>query len=210
MRFMLVDDEPVFQVGLREVLCGLRIPHEFQEYKQLPIPLTREATYQVDVLLYSVGKSCHKHTPLLNQFRKYNQSIKIILLSTSPSRTQLKAASEFGVHGYISKNASVDAFLDLVARVLTVDTIITSIPNLTELEEAGLVHLRADENTVKLTQNEVSILHAIAEGARTDEIAKKHHWSYSKTKKCIQQVLQKMQAPSRPLAVVKALHQGII
>ena len=133
--------------------------------------------------------------------------IEVVMLTGLSSGAVLGEALEAGCSGFVPKEANFD---ELIASIRTVVAGRVHVPQ--DLMIALVAHLRPHPSVLgsDLTPREAEVLHLLATGQSTAEIATQLFVSIHTVRNHIANVLSKLQANSRLEAVVVAVQHGLV
>jgi DNA-binding NarL/FixJ family response regulator len=126
---------------------------------------------------------------------------RIIMLTTFEGDVEIHRALEAGARGYLLKNMPPSEILDVIRQVHS---------GKKRIPAAIASHLAEHMGEETLTEREVEVLRAVADGNRNRDIAEKLFISEETVKVHIKHIMEKLAASDRTQAVSIALRRGII
>lgn len=212
IRAMIVDDVPLFRLGIRAtlerrgdftVIGEATDLHEVLAIVQLHVP---------DVVLVSGNLTGVDALDVVHALRQHHASIGILVLAELPSEEQLFQFIRVGVNAYEARTITQEALLDKICRVsdghyLLSDEVLR--PNAEKKCIPAHPRRSADEAPgvpSPLSLRELEILRCIAEGNSNKAIARILRISDQTVKNHITSTLKKLEVNDRTAAVVTALH----
>jgi DNA-binding NarL/FixJ family response regulator len=115
---LVADDHAVTRFGLiqlfRDALAADRI-FEAQTFSEA---LDRLRDASIRLAIFDLGMPGLDSPMNLAQVRKARPDIKVVVLSASERRTDILAALDAGVHGYLVKSANMDRLVSRIQHVL--------------------------------------------------------------------------------------------
>jgi DNA-binding NarL/FixJ family response regulator len=210
IRILIVDDHPVVRHGLRSLLAGhpdLLVVGEAEDGAQV-LPWLR--SYEADVILLDIQMKGRNGIEVARRVRRSRPEIKVIVLTTFDEESYLHDALEAGVHGYLLKSVSHESLPEAIRAVMRGEQQLS--PSLVSNVVANYRELarKQAQREAGLTQQDLDILSAIAEGATNKDIAVQFFWSDATAKRRVQEILGKLGASSRVHAIAEALRRGWI
>jgi DNA-binding NarL/FixJ family response regulator len=210
IRILIVDDHPVVRHGLKSLLAGhpdLMVVGEAEDGAQV-LPWLR--SYEADVILLDIQMKGRNGIEVARRVRRSRPEIKIIILTTFDEESYLHDALEAGVHGYLLKSVSHESLPEAIRAVMRGEQQLS--PSLVSNVVANYRDLarKQAQREAGLTQQDLDILSAIAEGATNKDIAVQFFWSDATAKRRVQEILEKLGASSRVQAIAEALRRGWI
>ncbi len=171
-----------------------------------------------DVVLVDVDGSSDSGLALARRVKQYSPSIGVIVLTSSPTDSQLFQALKAQAAAYSNKEITAEQLVDMIRRVAQgqhpINESLTSNPKVAEqvLYKFQELSLRSEAEAFisPLTSREIEILRYIAQGYLNKQIAVKLGISEQTIKNHVTSILRKLNANARTEAVVLAIKQGLI
>lgn len=124
-----------------------------------------------DILLLDLNLKEHDGLSLLEQLRKVNQNIKVLILTMYQDEALIDRARKLGANGYLPKNIGNE---ELLLAFREVETNSFYIPeSLRKKIEQRSAYRDQFIDKMKLTRREVEIIRSIADGQPSHQIAEK-------------------------------------
>ncbi|UOQ77720.1 response regulator transcription factor [Hymenobacter sp. 5516J-16] len=214
IRIFLVDDHAIVREGLRAALATeptLSIVAEAGNGQEL---LERLPTTPVDVVMLDMNMPVLDGLATTKRLREEFPDTRILILSMLNHERNIGQVLDAGAHGYVLKNA------DKSEIVVALHTVAAGKPYL--CSELGLVMLRkvlnltgsyGEEQLKKssdLSNREREVLHLIAEGLTTNEIADKLFTSKRTIETHRQNIIEKTQVKNTAALIKYAMEKGLI
>ena len=164
---LIIDDHRLFAEGLRSLLIswGYITVEVLTADNDLP---ARIGQYNPALMLVDITMNDIDGIALSAQIKKSYPVIKILIISMHARRIFIEKALQAGVDGYIIKNASDEELRAAVTGLLEGGRFFSN--QIKEVLVNGLSPAAA-ANEVTLTKREKDILHLMADGYSTKEIA---------------------------------------
>jgi DNA-binding NarL/FixJ family response regulator len=201
IRLGLVDDHPVFRLGLMRLF---ERGHDVQTQWELGSLEKLDDMLQsrpVDVLLMDLILGGEQDAlAATKEIREKYESVKVIILSGSLDFEWVGAARAAGAHGYLPKDLPI---ADMLAAIRGL-----AAPNFGRLAFDDLLtdRVRRAESKARLgtdlTRREQQVLAELRRGRSNKEIAARLGVSITTINKHVQQVLKKLQVRTRAQAVL--------
>lgn len=210
IRVLIVDDHPVVRHGLRSLLAGhpdIEVVSEAEDGAQV---LPSLETVEADLVLLDIQMRGQSGLQIARRIRKSFPSVKIIILTTYDDESYIHESLEIGVHGFLLKSTSHESLPDSIRAVMRGERLLSPeliTPVVANYEKLAQEHALRE---VGLTEDELSILTAIADGASNKEIAERLFWSEATVKRKVQEILEKLGASNRSQAIAEAIRRGWI
>ena len=210
IRVMIVDDHPVVRQGLRSLLSQYSDIRVVGEADGQPATLDMVAQLQPNVVLLDIRLPGPNGLDLARHLRRAGSEARIIILTSYDDEGYLREAAEAGVHGYLLKGASAEVLADSIRAVYRGEHRLSPAlagKALAQLEALSQAQLQSASG---LSDQELQLLHLIADGATTQDMAQALYLSESTIKRKIQDVLDKLHAANRAQAVAEAFRRGLL
>jgi DNA-binding NarL/FixJ family response regulator len=144
------------------------------------------------------------------QLRRSGAGARIIILTSHDDEAYLMEAAQAGVHGYLLKSTSAELLAEAIRAVHAGEHRLSPAlvsKALEQLEALSRAQAKAESG---LSDQELQLLHLLAEGAGTQDMARALYLSERTVKRKIQDILAKLGAASRAHAVAEAFKQGLL
>jgi DNA-binding NarL/FixJ family response regulator len=209
-RVLVVDDHLVVRQGLRSLLSQYPDIEVVGEADGGPAALKLITDLQPDVVLLDIRMAGPSGLEVAGQLRRSGAGARIIILTSHDDEAYLMEAAQAGVHGYLLKSTSAELLAEAIRAVhagehrLSPALMSTA---LEQLETLSRAHAQAESG---LSDQELQLLHLLAEGAGTQDMARAMYLSERTVKRKIQDILAKLGAASRAHAVAEAFKRGLL
>lgn len=207
---MIVDDHLVVRQGLRSLLAEYADVVVVGEADGGPSTLELIAQARPAVILLDIRLIQQSGLELARQLRRRQPDARIIILTSHEEESYLLEAAQAGLHGYLLKTTSAEVLADSIRAVHHGERRLS--PALAgkafaQLEAVIESHVRADSG---LSDQELSLLRLLAEGAGMPEMSQSLFLSERTIKRKLQDVMGKLGANSRAQAVAEAFRRGLL
>ena len=209
MRVLLIDDHALFRIGLSELLQrrGIEVVAAVGDGAE---GIQRVVDTQPDVVLLDMRMPQMTGLEVLRELKRMQQSMPVVILTTSRDETDVIAALQGGAQGYLLKDMEPDDLIDSLTDIVRGQTIVAN-----ELTMVLARALRGDEPETasvatvidNLTPRESEILCLLADGQSNKVIARNLGISDGTVKLHVKAILRKLQVHSRVEAAVIAVEQ---
>jgi DNA-binding NarL/FixJ family response regulator len=167
----------------------------------------------VDVAVVDLGLPDGSGEELIPVLRAAYPRAAALVLTYFSDRERLARAVEAGASGVLHKSASVEEVVEGVRRLHSGEQLLS----LEEVFEAlRLVDRERQKDREvglmfeRLTDREMEVLHALAEGLSDKEISERFHVGIATVRTHVTSILAKLKAASRLQALVLAVRHGIV
>ena len=209
IKVMLADDHVLMREGIRQLL-------EFDG----TISVVAEATNGVecmeqllsvhpDILLLDINMPVMNGIEVLQEIKKKNISVKVLVLTVHNEVEYLLKAVDIGVDGYIMKDAESAELKNAINCIMQGETYIQ--PSLVPALNNRLVSRDIDKEKINsLTKRELEVLIEVANGMFNKEIATSLNISERTVKNHISNIFKKIDVSDRTQAAVFAIKNNLI
>ncbi len=211
MRVLLIDDHALFRMGLTELLQrrGIDVVAAVGDCDQ---GIEWVVEKQPDVVLLDMRMPSMNGVQVLQELRRRNVAMPVVMLTTSREETDVVNALQNGARGYLLKDMEPDDLLKALNDIVAGQTVVA--PELTiVLAKAVQGEVAASPPShralAELTPRELEILCHLAEGQSNKVIARNLGISDGTVKLHVKAILRKLDVHSRVEAAVIAVEQSI-
>ena len=204
---LIADDHPMIRSGLDGLFSGTDIS------VVATVENTKDAVEQTvlkrpDVVLLDVRMNEGSGLDALEQIKKLEPNIPVVILSTYDNPTYVARAHALGACDYVTKGTSRDDLVRVIKAAASGESPI----------EVGLLYSVASTlgskksagDDVSLTNRESQVLRHIALGLSNREIANSLQISIETVKEHVQNILRKIRVSDRTQAAVWAVRRNIV
>ena len=211
LRTLLIDDHTLFRVGLEGLLAsrGIEIVASVSsgvEAQKLVDELNP------DVILLDMRMPGLNGLEVLTLLREKNESLPIVMLTTSTEESDLLNSLRSGAQGYLLKDMEPDELVLALREIVAGKTVVA--PDLAPIlaravQGKSIEKDEKDESPFStLTPRETEILGLLAEGQSNKAIARNLGISDGTVKLHVKAILRKLEVHSRVEAAVMAVQRG--
>jgi DNA-binding NarL/FixJ family response regulator len=176
VRIVLADDHTLVRAGIRSLLVSIPDVQVVAESDDGREALELIARHRPDVALIDIGMPGLSGLEVARRVAKESPRTRVIILSMHGDRTHITQALRAGVAGYLLKGAAVAELPLALEAVMRGETYLT--PKISQTVVREYLHAGrdagrdADQDPLRdLTARQREILHLIAEGRSTREMA---------------------------------------
>ena len=208
MRFLIVEDHPLFRRALRAVLEATAGETEIFEVASIADAVeTIESAGRINLVLLDLHLPGTKDFYGLLELRKRFPRVPIAVVSSLDDPEIVREALRIGASGFIPKSFKKQDFQHVINEILSGD--VYAPPCLKQLEDDGSVTERDEllAGLKSLTRRQLTVLQKIREGKPNREIAADLGVRETTVKAHVSDILDKLNAFSRTqlVAIVKRL-----
>lgn len=171
-KIYLADDHAILRDGLKHILSGeggMVVVGEAGDGKTAYEEIER---IKPDVAVLDVSMPVLTGLEVARLLRKYNNEIKIIILSRHDNEEYIQEALKNGINGYILKDNAGDDLIRAIHEVLKGNVYLS--PRIVTMLTRGIVTNEKNDKNVRdgiLSHREKEVLKLVAEGTQSSEIA---------------------------------------
>ena len=176
IKFAIADDHKIFRDGIKMALSNkkdLKLLWEAENGKEM---MEKIAGKQPDVLLMDLRMPEIDGINGLEMIRKQYQQVKIIVLTMYDEQQMINKMMEIGANAYLTKTTDPDEIYRAIVTCMTEDFYFNELVNkavMGKLMQKKNVRQHYGNNLpVTFTEEEIKILHLLAEDKTTEEISK--------------------------------------
>jgi len=213
LRVLIVEDHLMFAQALRLLLeaeSDLELVGSVSTGEEA-IELT--ASEAVDVVLMDIDLPGIDGVAATRRIREQAPDTQVVVITAFQDARTVAKAVQAGACGFLPKTRTADEVASVIRRAAAGEMVMpagsmSAVVN--SLEESQRTRTQADKLLAQLSNREVLILQAIAEGRSTGEIASELFISRFTVQTHIRNILAKLDVHSKLEAVLLALRHGLI
>lgn len=204
IRLLIVDDHPIVRDGLRGIFAAEPDVAVVGEAGNGADAIARAATLRADVVLMDLRMPEMGGVEAIRRLRQAMLTVRVLVLTTFDSDSDVLPAIEAGATGYLLKDAPRDELIRAVRAARKGEAVLS--PSV-----AGrlLGQVRAPA-TDALSQREREVLTLIAAGATNREAAARLFVSEATIKTHLLHIYEKLGVRDRAAAVGEAYRRGLL
>lgn len=203
----IVDDHSMIREGLKQLLelnGEIKVIDEANDGLECLEMLRRRVP---DILLLDINMPRMNGLQVLEEIRKKNINIKVLILTIHNEVEYLMKAVDIGIDGYVLKDSDISALKKAIYAVYRGESYIE--PSLTPYFNKRL-EKRREIRTDSLSKREIQVLELIAEGNFNKEIAEKLFISEKTVKNHVSSIFKKINVSDRTQAAIYAIKNNIV
>jgi DNA-binding NarL/FixJ family response regulator len=211
-KIALVDDNTLFRMGLRSLLCA---QPDFTVCADLPG--SRNASHEIallepDILLMDLRAGGVAGLAAVTQLKRRLPQVRIVLLTSLRTEEYVRAALGVGVDGYVLKDAGFDELLMALVSVAAGKKYLS--PDVSSHVVESFLHPEASparkSGMELLSSRERGVLQLIAEGRTNRSVAEYLCLSAKTVEKHRSSVMQKLGLRNASELTLAAIEMGLI
>lgn len=206
---MLADDHILMREGIKQLLefdGTISVIAEASDGEECILQLMKT---KPDVLLLDINMPKKNGIEVLEEIKKKNIDVKVLILTVHNETEYLLRAVDIGVDGYILKDSESSELKKAINAVVSGENYIQ--PNLIPALNSRLISRDVDKDKIdSLTKRELEVLIQVANGMFNKEIATSLNISERTVKNHISNIFKKIDVSDRTQAAVFAIKNDII
>jgi DNA-binding NarL/FixJ family response regulator len=204
IRLLIVDDHPIVRDGLRGAFTGTAEFEVVGEAAHGAEAVTQATTLRPDVVLMDLRMPEMDGVEAIRRLQQQAPSVRILVLTTFDTDSDVLPAIEAGATGYLLKDAPVDDLLRAVRSAARGESVLAP-------AVAGRLMGRVRQPAQgTLSRRELQVLELVADGATNREVAAKLFISEASTKTHLLHIYDKLGVRDRAAAVGEAFRRGLV
>jgi DNA-binding NarL/FixJ family response regulator len=206
IRLLIVDDHPIVRDGLRAVFESEAAFEVVGQATDGAEAVERAAALGVDVVLMDLRMPRMGGVEAIRKLRETAPDIRVLVLTTFDSDTDVLPAVEAGATGYLLKDAPRDELLRAVHAAYLGQAVLAP-----SVAQKLLGRVRTSTVPVEqLTERELKVLTLVASGTTNREAAKQLFISEATVKTHLLHTYAKLGVRDRAAAVAEAYKRGLL
>ena len=209
VRVLIVDDQTLFRAGLARLLNEDPRVEVVGQATDGADAAKLAAKHKPDVVLMDLKMPVLDGIEATKQITEANPEVKILVLTTFETDSQVIQALKAGASGYVLKDSSADAIVSSIVAVMSGEKVMASAVANRVLE------MLTGTTTPKefydgLTNREVEILKLLANGMANKQIAYRLKISEKTVRNHVSNTYEKLGIYDRSQAVLYAVRKGLV
>ena len=209
VKVMLTDDHVLMREGIKHLLEFDGSVEVIEEASDGVECLEKLEKVTPDILLLDINMPDMNGIEVLEELKKRNSNIKVLILTVHSEVEYLIRAIDIGANGYILKDSGSAELKQAINTIMNNDSYIQ--PSLLPALNSRLINRDIDKEKLEsLTKRELEILKQVVGGMFNKEIAASLHISERTVKNHLSNIFKKIDVSDRTQAAVFAIKNDII
>lgn len=206
---MLTDDHVLMREGIKHLLEFDGSVEVIEEASDGVECLEKLEKVTPDILLLDINMPDMNGIEVLEELKKRNSNIKVLILTVHSEVEYLIRAIDIGANGYILKDSGSAELKQAINTIMNNDSYIQ--PSLLPALNSRLINRDIDKEKLEsLTKRELEILKQVVGGMFNKEIAASLHISERTVKNHLSNIFKKIDVSDRTQAAVFAIRNKIV
>jgi DNA-binding NarL/FixJ family response regulator len=209
MKILVVDDHPLIQQALRQVLATLDPTLEFleaQDASEAHAALSREP--DTDLILLDLALPGCDGFQLLEDLRREWPGMPVLVLSATHDRETVEHALDLGAMGFIPKTANTRVLLEALQLVLAGGVYVPNEPGRTSASLRSRASFTRPEQ-LGLTLRQADVLKLLVQGKPNKLICRDLKLSEGTVKVHVSAILRALNVRNRTQVVIELARRGV-
>ena len=209
VKVMLTDDHVLMREGIKHLLEFDGSVEVIEEASDGVECLEKLEKVTPDILLLDINMPDMNGIEVLEELKKRNSNIKVLILTVHSEVEYLIRAIDIGANGYILKDSGSAELKQAINTIMNNDSYIQ--PSLLPALNSRLINRDIDKEKLEsLTKRELEILKQVVGGMFNKEIAASLHISERTVKNHLSNIFKKIDVSDRTQAAVFAIRNNIV
>ena len=210
MRILIVEDDPLMQLGLEQALS------EYPDFEIIGqaddgyVGVQQALELQPDLVVMDIGLPCLDGIAATKQIKEKSPQIHVVILTSHTLQTEVIAALSSGADAYCIKGASLERLLAAIEAAKDGATYLDPQIARLVLDNLKPPTPELNQNIALLSERELEVLKLIVEGKSNNEIAENLYLSTNTIKTHVRGIMNKLAVDDRVQAAVIALRSGLV
>lgn len=210
MRVLIVEDDPMMQLGLEQVLSNQPNISLIGIAEDGYLAVETALKEKPDLILMDIGLPRMDGIEATKKIKQALPETRIVMLTSHTAETEVIAALSSGADAYCIKGASIDRLYAAIEAASDGATYLDP-----QVAKSVINHLQppAPQNDLKnpnLSPREFEVLQLMVEGKTNVQIAEELYLSPNTIKTHVRGIMNKLSVDDRVQAAVTALRSGLV
>lgn len=208
LRILIVEDDPMIQLGLERILSGYPRFQIVQIAEDGYLGVKAALEQKPDLIIMDIGLPRKDGIAATEEIKQQLPQVRVVMLTSHTDQTEVLAALASGADAYCVKGASIDQMLAAIAAAETGATYLDP-----QVARSVLENLKPPAPNVSvgnLTEREMDVLKLLVEGKNNTEIGADLYLSPNTVKTHVRGIMNKLAVDDRVQAAVVALRAGLV
>lgn len=196
-KVIVVDDHPLFRRGVVQLLSmepTFEVVAEAGTHDEALLKIMQKLP---DLAVLDLNMKGTSGLEILSAIKKFDPSIKVVMLTVSDAPSDLLQCLRAGADGYLLKDQNPEEILENLTRTIDGENVLS--PALKEILAESIKEelLEEQRDLTQLTDRELDVLEAVGQGKNNKEIARDFGISDATVKVYVKHIFKKLSFRSR-------------
>lgn len=210
MRVLIVEDDPMMQLGLEQVLSNQPNISLIGIAEDGYLAVETALKEKPDLILMDIGLPRMDGIEATKKIKQALPETRIVMLTSHTAETEVIAALSSGADAYCIKGASIDRLYAAIEAASDGATYLDP-----QVAKSVINHLQPpapqnDRKNTNLSPREFEVLQLMVEGKTNVQIAEELYLSPNTIKTHVRGIMNKLSVDDRVQAAVTALRSGLV
>lgn len=208
IKILLIDDHVLVRAGIREMLQeikGLAVMGEAGTARE-GIELTRRLN--PDLIILDLKLPDQNGLEVTQKILRSHSEVKILVVSSIVNDLFLFRLLEAGAHGYITKEAKQEEFIQAIKSVMEGKTVIS--PQLAKRLALAKTDYKKNNIFADISEREMEVMMMVIRGIPVKEMAQRLNISHKTIHSYRNRIFEKLNVKTDLAVTLLAIHHGLI
>ncbi|HEY9693981.1 MAG TPA: response regulator transcription factor [Oculatellaceae cyanobacterium] len=210
LRILIVEDDPMMQLGLEQSLLSYSQFEVIEQAEDGYLGVEAALKLKPDLVIMDIGLPRLDGIAATQKIKEALPDVRVVVLTSHTTETEVVAALSSGADAYCVKGTSVDRLLTAIAAAQEGATYLDP-----QIARKVIDHLQPpapepNKNIAQLSERELEVLKLMVEGRSNPEIAAALYLSPNTIKTHVRGIMNKLAVDDRVQAAVVALRSGLV
>ena len=210
MRILIVEDDPLMQLGLEQALGEHPNFEIVGQAEDGYIGVQKALELKPDLVVMDIGLPRLDGIAATKQIKEQLPDIHVVMLTSHTLQTEVVAALSSGADAYCIKGASLERLLGAIEAAQDGATYLDPQIARLVLDNLKPPTPEPNQNISLLSERELEVLKLIVEGKINNQIAEDLYLSTNTIKTHVRGIMNKLAVDDRVQAAVVALRSGLV
>ncbi|WP_202219021.1 response regulator transcription factor [Okeania sp. KiyG1] len=210
MRILIVDDDPMMQLGLEQVLGDRNNIEVVGLAENGKLGVAEAIEKKPDLVVMDIAMPELDGIAATQQIKEKLPDTRVVVLTSHDSQQEVMGALSSGADAYCVKGASVERLISAITAAIDGATYLDPQVGRMVIQNLQTTSPAVPENSANLSSRELDVLKLLVEGKTNTEIAKDLFLSPNTIKTHVKGIMNKLAVDDRVKAAVVALRTGLV
>ncbi|NEQ76531.1 MAG: response regulator transcription factor [Okeania sp. SIO2C9] len=210
MRILIVDDDPMMQLGLEQVLGDYSNIEIVGLADNGKLGVAKAIEKKPDLVVMDIAMPELDGIAATQQIKEKLPDTRVVVLTSHDSQQEVMGALSSGADAYCVKGASIERLISAITAAIDGATYLDPQVGRMVIQNLQPTSPAVPENSANLSSRELDVLKLLVEGKTNTEIAKDLFLSPNTIKTHVKGIMNKLAVDDRVKAAVVALRTGLV